>query len=500
MIVRQEAPIVTMSYRSDGRVYLTNNAPTTIHWHRTWQMDGKSGTYAGSVGARAESAEITNQASDAASHVVELYYWAQTVPDGLEDKPCNSPEWRRVEAEVLAIPAGRGADISISWNPPRRVRSGSTADLAVCTFRDGSRRDLEPPLDHAFQGRAKLVVPWRSGNGYTGLVLYEPVRGMAAFYECDGSGRLHEKKKLFGFSRWTHVVPGRFTDLSTRGDHLVFYDAATGRLAAGALDDSGTWVDRWRSTIAPGWTHVLPGDFHGGGPCTDIMFYRWSDGQLHLRGVDGRTGLAGGGLAGNFPSASIILPGRFIAGSAWTDLLLFSRRNGEWHVYSCDGSHGLAEKKSGHWGTLSWRHAVAGAFTQPALSDLLFIDDGGGAQLYRSNGDGDIALVGSPGVPLTSHAVPGRFDDSGYEGVAFYETLEPPVISGHAATGDTMQPGDVLPGQPPRRAGRRQRRPLPPRWQGCLVGDRAEHAPPLTVARRTWRPDAHAKKLAPSTC
>jgi hypothetical protein len=258
------------------------------------------------------------------------------------------------------------------------------------------------------------------------LLFYDSAAGDGEFYANVGHGRVtfldaHRTWR----TTWTHIVPGNFggggfTD-------LLFYDAASGdgvfyrTDGRGGLDQLRSHPD-WRTT----WTYIVPGDFGGDG-FTDLLFYDGSAGRGAFYTTD---------VSGNTTRLSLytewrkswtqIVPGAF-GGSGYTGLLFYSpaARRGEFYTIH---SGGVIDNLYYHDGWRpTWTQIVPGNFGGGGFTDLLFYDPtvGDGA-FYSTNGHGDIHRLHLHKRWRRSwtHIIPGNFGGDGFTDLLFYDASQ----------------------------------------------------------------------------
>ena len=221
-----------------------------------------------------------------------------------------------------------------------------------------------------------------NGNGFTDLLFYDGA-GTGIFYTTDGQARFHGLRGHYDWQSagrpWTHIIPGEFggpipgSIAGRRFTDLLFYDSA-GTGAFYATDGQGgirllRTHTGWVGAGVP-WTHIIPGKFSDVGFYTDLLFYDSAgtgafystyEGQMYKlrRHADWQS-------AGR-PWTHII-PGNF-GGPFYTDLLFYDGA-GTGAFYSTDGQGGihLLRTHTGWVGAgIPWTHIIPGQFATESL-------------------------------------------------------------------------------------------------------------------------------------
>jgi hypothetical protein len=203
----------------------------------------------------------------------------------------------------------------------------------------------------------------------TDLLFYDREAGFGEFYATNefdartiriydpGNPRWLRTYDLWRKS-WTHIVPGNFGGGGI--DDLLFYERAAGFGEFYAYDIYNPGKINWLSTYdgwRPSWTHIIPGNFGGSG-FTDLLFYERDTGYAEFHTTDGQ---------GN-PSVlrthdywrkswTQIIPGNF-GGSGFTDLLFYERAAGFGEFYTTDGAGGMSWLRTHDNWRPSWTQIV----------------------------------------------------------------------------------------------------------------------------------------------
>jgi Zn-dependent metalloprotease len=258
-------------------------------------------------------------------------------------------------------------------------------DTAVTTSNNTATTAIFSPLD--FTGDAKSDVMKVTSNG--DLYLY---RG-------DGAGGFTGAGTKIG-AGWGGFVkvfsPGDFSGdgipdiLAIKGNGEMYLYRGNG---LGGFSGSGTRIGR-------GWGVFVKllsaGDFNGDGK-SDVLGIK-SNGQLYLYRGNGLGGFAGIGTkigAGWSVFGEVFSPGDF-TGDGRSDLLAV-KLNGDLLVYRGDGRGGFAGigTKIGAGWSVFGKVFSPGDFTGDGRSDLLAVKEDGDLYLYRGNGLGGFTGSGS---------------------------------------------------------------------------------------------------------
>lgn len=255
------------------------------------------------------------------------------------------------------------------------------------------------------------------------LLFYDATAGYGEFYTNIGRGRLTFLRADSTWRQsWSHIIPGNFggggfTD-------LLFYDASAGRGVFYRTDGQGN-LDRlrvhrgWRSS----WTLIVPGDFGGSG-FTDVLFYDGSAGHGAFHRTDG---LGNTTLLQRYSGWrkiwTHIIPGTF-GGSGFTDLLFYSPQFRRGEFYTVNGA-GVIDNLYYYDGWRpNWTHIVPGNFGGNGFTDLLFYDPTTGeGELYTTDGRGVMRLLHlNKGWRRSwTHIIPGNFGGDGFTDLLFYD-------------------------------------------------------------------------------
>jgi hypothetical protein len=220
-----------------------------------------------------------------------------------------------------------------------------------------------------------IIVPGQfGGNGWMDLLFYDRETGQGAFYTTDGQGgisllSLHTNWR----TTWDQIVPGSFGDNGYTA--LLFYDSELGYGEFYETDGQGgiSWMqthDSWNA----GWDAIIPGNFgwyENGDNFTDLLFYDRETGLASFWTTDGQGGIY---LLQTHTSWNagwdLIVPGQFGGGGPWTDLAFYDRESRMLSIWASNGTGGIFGLRT-HTGWYSpWNRIVAGDFRGDFWSDL----------------------------------------------------------------------------------------------------------------------------------
>ena len=303
----------------------------------------------------------------------DFYVAAVVHPDWVDDCPaplraCNyGPDARAGVNEVLFYdPAGYGEVYSID-------QSGS---LTLQTTHPDWRNTWS------------LIVPGGAPSllGASGwdVLFYDQTQGVGEFYQ---TGRLGDMNRLNQYTNWRNswslIVPGHFSD-NAYGD-LLFYDRTHGvgqfyhTDAHGLAGAPFATYTNWRTT----WSVIVPGHFSNSA-YTDLLFYDPTGdsgvAELYHTSQNGFDDYAYASYSNWLTTWSLIIPGHF-SDSSYTDLLLYDRSGdlgvGAFFHTNQNGFDEYAYGNFTNWRT-TWSQIVPGRFSNSSYTDLLFYDPGSG--------------------------------------------------------------------------------------------------------------------------
>lgn len=173
-------------------------------------------------------------------------------------------------------------------------------------------------------------------SSYSALLFYDQEAGAGAVYATDGQGgiTLLAEDDTLGTS-WTEIVVGRYSE--SHFDGVLLYDRSAGVGRFCSTDGDGhlmvlTEFDDWRTS----WTAIVPvevydkvGDAVDAGPpyFTDLFFYEGETGYGETYGIDGHGGIMQVGAQRGFPTGARVVSGSFggLWYLPWTNLMFLDQ-------------------------------------------------------------------------------------------------------------------------------------------------------------------------------
>lgn len=205
---------------------------------------------------------------------------------------------------------------------------------------------------------------------------------------------------------------------------LLFYDRSAGYGELYSVDGSArpalqTIRSNWRNS----WSLIVPAGFTKNSPL-DLLFYDASAGvgEVYKTGNLGQINrLAAYNHWRN--TWSIILPGKF-SSSQYVDLMFYDPSAGHGEFYHTNGRGEIGPMFASYdkWRT-TWSIIVPGKFSDSGYTDLLFYDPTSGTGEFYSTGNGLGPRFASYTTWRTTWSliVPGHFSNSNYTDLLFYD-------------------------------------------------------------------------------
>lgn len=190
-----------------------------------------------------------------------------------------------------------------------------------------------------------------SDSPYSGLLLYDQEAGTGAFYATDGQGGITLLREDSTWpTSWTEIVVGRYSQSDFDG--VLLYDRSAGFGAFYSTNGHGhltllTKFHDWRTS----WTAIVPvevydkvGDEVDAAPpyFTDLFFYEGETGYGETYGTDGHGGIMQVGAQGGFPTGARVVSGSFggLWYLPWTNLLFLDQALTIGQVWAAYGDAG----------------------------------------------------------------------------------------------------------------------------------------------------------------
>ena len=272
-----------------------------------------------------------------------------------------------------------------------------------------------------------LIIPGNfGGNTYTDLLFYNQSTGEAQFYTTDGKGNMSLLSSHSGWRKtWSLIIPGNFG--GNAYTDLLFYDPTTGDAEIYTTDGNGNISllkkhTGWLKT----WTQIIPGNF-GGSEYTDLFFYDPTLGRAAVFTTDGSGNTSLLKIHDGWRKTwSLIIPGKF-SGSSFTDLLIYDATAAEAEFFTTDGNGNIFSLKKHTGWRRTWSQMIPGDFGGNGFTDLIFYDQTSAewrAEFFTTDGNGNIySLKRHTSWRKTWQSItPGKFTDSSYTSLFFYDT------------------------------------------------------------------------------
>jgi hypothetical protein len=254
-------------------------------------------------------------------------------------------------------------------------------------------------------------------DAHSEAFLYDPVNGDAEFRRPDSTTWGLIGTTLYGLrDSWSTIVAGRFGGSATLDD-LFFYDPIAAEAEFWSTDGAGniTRIGSTWSGINSRIALIVPGNF-GPEAQSELLFYDPVSQELRLYSTVTRDQI-GPTTGGVRTSWTKIVVGNFGGGTGFSDLFFYDAANGEAEFYRTNGLGELTmigSTQLGLPGTLN--QVFAGDFHTPCdgatnLDDLYFCSkDTGETWFLETDGNGGIYPFAAGGAdPGWGLSVPGRF-------------------------------------------------------------------------------------------
>lgn len=212
------------------------------------------------------------------------------------------------------------------------------------------------------------------------LLLYHRVTGQVELHTIDAAGQITLLRRDALRRGYSHIVPGNFHGPDYQTD-LFCYDSDHGVGDFYRIDESGEPDLVATQRVSRGCTKVIAGRFlPGSGLRSDLLFYDIFDAmgrtRIELFQIDQGRLIRRATSTSAIPFAHLILPGRFDPAGPpdRSDLLFYNWHSGNaqfWRVETDGSLKRLAE----HYWEPGWRRVVAGNWVESPFTSLLVVRD-----------------------------------------------------------------------------------------------------------------------------